>query len=185
MRVLIVGAGTVGFYLARRLAEEAHEVTPIDPDPIKVQRAKDNLDILVIRGNGAAIPVLEEAGLADTEILMSVSGSDEVNLVACLVASKRGVPAKVARISHPEYHARQSILSKEDLGVDPMIGPEQECAWEAFGLLNTSAATEVGAVENYGWMSPPSHFVLAALMIVGRLEIFTVLLLSHPDLWGG
>ena len=138
-----MGAGAVGFYLARRLAEEAHEVTLIDRDPIKVQRAKDNLDILAIRGNGAAIPVLEAAGLADTEILMAVSGSDEVNLVACLVASKRGVPVKVARISHPEYHAPQSILSKEDLGVDLIIGPEQECAWEAFGLLNTSAATDL------------------------------------------
>lgn len=143
MRILILGAGAVGFYLARRLAEEAHEVTIVDPDPDKVKRAQDNLDVLAIRGNGAAIPVLEEAGLADTEILMAVSGSDEVNLVACLVASKRGVPVKVARISHPEYHEPKSILSKEDLGVDLMIGPEQECAWEAFGLLTTSAATDL------------------------------------------
>ena len=143
MRVLIVGAGAVGFYLARRLAEESHEVTLIDPDPSKVQRAADNLDVLAIKGNGAAIPVLEEAGLADAEILMAVSGSDEVNLVACLVASQRGVRVKVARVSHPEYHLPQSVLSGEDLGVDLMIGPEQECAWEAFGLLNTSAATDL------------------------------------------
>jgi trk system potassium uptake protein TrkA len=143
MRILIVGAGAVGFYLARRLAEESHEVTIIDPDPGRVQRAADNLDVLAIKGNGAAAPDLERAGLVDAEILMAVSASDEVNLVACLVASKRGVPVTVARISHPEYHSPKSILSREDLGVDLMIGPEQECAWEAFGLLTTSAATDL------------------------------------------
>ena len=111
MRVLLVGAGAVGFYLARRLAEESHEVTLIDPDPSKVQRAADNLDVLAIKGNGAAIPVLEEAGLADAEILMAASGSDEVNLVACLVASQRGVCVKVARVSHPGGWTQARISS--------------------------------------------------------------------------
>jgi trk system potassium uptake protein TrkA len=167
MRVLIVGAGAVGFYLARRLADESHEVTLVDPDPDKVQRAQDNLDVIAIRGNGAAIPVLEEAGLVNTEIMMAVSGSDEVNLVACLVASKRGVPVKVARISHPEYHAPNSILSREDLGVDLMIGPEQECAWEAFGLLTTSAATELARLAG-GKIQLVGMRVLPGAPVVGK-----------------
>lgn len=142
MRVLIIGAGAVGFHLARRLTEESHEVTVVDSDPSRVQRATDNLDVLAIRGNGASIPVLDEAGIADTDILIAVSASDEVNLVACLVASQRGVGVKVARVSHPEYHESTSVLSREVLGVDLLIGPEQSCALEAFELLSTPAATD-------------------------------------------
>ncbi len=167
MRVLIIGAGAVGFYLARRLAEESHEVTIVDPDPDKVQRAADNLDVLAIRGNGAAIPILEKAGVADAEILIAVSASDEVNLVACLVASQRGVRVKVARISHPEHHSAQSILSREALGVDLLIGPEQECAWEAFGLLSTSAATDLARFAD-GKVQLVGMKVLAGAPVAGK-----------------
>lgn len=143
MRLLIVGAGAVGFHLAQKLSDEAHEVTLIDNDPAKVQHAQDNLDAMVIRGSGASIPVLEKAGLSKTDILVAVTGMDEVNLLACLVADRRQVPVKIARVSHPEFHDSRSILSKEDLGIDLMISPEQECAWEIFDLLNSPAATDL------------------------------------------
>lgn len=143
MRILIVGAGAVGFYLARMLTEEAQEVTLVDSDAAKVRRAEENLDGLAIQGNGAAIPVLEEAGVARADIVMAVSGSDEVNLIACLVASRFEVPVKVARVRHPEHFGPRSVLTREALGVDLLIGPEQECAWEMFELLSTSAATDL------------------------------------------
>jgi trk system potassium uptake protein len=142
MRIVIIGAGAVGFHLARRLTDEGHDVVIIDTNPDKVRRAGDSLDVIAIEGNGASIPVLEEAGIAKADILVAVAHGDEVNLMACLIASRRGVPIKVARVSHPEYHAADSILSREELGVDLMIGPEQECAWEAFQLLNAEAATD-------------------------------------------
>lgn len=186
----------MGFYLARRLAEEAHDVTIVDSDPDKVRRAADNLDALAIEGNGAALPVLEGAGLGKADILMAVSGSDEVNLVACMFALHRGVKVKVARISHPEYYSVQGSLSREDLGVDLMIGPEQECAWEAFGLLNTSAATDLarfagGRIQLVGMKVLPGapvagrtmteidkrsgglDFVVAAVVRAGTTEIPT------------
>jgi trk system potassium uptake protein len=143
MRILIIGAGAVGFDLAQRLTAEGHDVVIVDSDPDKVQRAADNLDILAILGNGASIPVLEEAGLSRTDILVAVARSDEVNLIACLIASRRGVPVKIARVSHPEYHTSESLLSREELGVDLFIGPEQESAWELFQLLNAGAATDL------------------------------------------
>lgn len=143
MRILIVGAGAVGFFLARRLAEEAHEVAIIDPDPVRIQHVSDNLDVLAIRGSGADGPTLEEAGLARAEILMAVSGVDEVNLLACLAASRRGVGVKVARVRHPEHLGGGGTLSATDLGVDLLIGPEQECAWEIYQLLATPAATDL------------------------------------------
>jgi len=143
MRILIIGAGAVGFDLAQRLTDESHEVVIIDSDPDKVQRAADNLDILAVHGNGASIPVLEEAGISRADILVAVAHGDEVNLMACLIASKRGVPVKIARVSHPEYHTTESVLSRDELGIDMFIGPEQESAWELFQLLNASAATDL------------------------------------------
>jgi len=143
MRILIIGAGAVGFDLAQRLIDEDHEVVIVDSNPDKVQRAADNLDILAVHGNGASIPILEEAGISRADILVAVARNDEVNLMACLIGSKRGVPVKIARVSHPEYHTAESVLSREELGIDLFIGPEQESAWELFQLLNASAATDL------------------------------------------
>jgi trk system potassium uptake protein len=143
MRILIVGAGAVGFYLAGRLSDEAQEVAVVDPDPIKIQHVADNLDVLAIRGSGADLPTLEEAGLAGTDILIAVSGVDEVNLLACMAAARRNVRVKVARVRHPEYFSPTSLLPGAELGADLLISPEQECAWEIFQLLATPAATDL------------------------------------------
>ncbi len=142
MRIVIVGAGAVGLHLARQLSDEGHDIVVVDTDPEKVRRARDGLDVIAIEGNGASIPVLEKAGIARADILVAVAHGDEVNLMACLTASRKGVPIKIARVSHPEYHAADSVLSREALGVDLMISPEQECAWEAFLLLSQEAATD-------------------------------------------
>ncbi len=143
MRVLIIGAGAVGFHLASRLARESQEVVLVDPDPEKVQHAMDNLDVLAVRGNGASLPILKEAGLTQADLLMAVSGSDEANLLACLAAARAGVRVKVARVRHPEHYAPGALLSRMDLGVDLFISPEQECALEVFQLLATEAATDL------------------------------------------
>jgi trk system potassium uptake protein len=143
MRIVIVGAGAVGYYLAGRLTDEAQEVVLIDPDPVKIRRASESLDVLAIQGNGASIPTLEEAGVARADLLMAVSGHDEVNLIACLVAARHEVRVKVARVKRPEDFGPGSILPRDQLGVDLLIGPEQECAFEMFQLLNSSAATDL------------------------------------------
>ncbi|HSH45338.1 MAG TPA: Trk system potassium transporter TrkA [Longimicrobiales bacterium] len=196
MRILIIGAGAVGFDLARRLADEDHEVVIVDSDAAKVRHASDNLDILAIHGNGASIPVLDEAGLERADILVAVARGDEVNLMACLIAARRGVPVKIARVSHPEYHTAESVLSREELGVDLLIGPEQESAWELFQLLSSGAGTDLarfaeGRVQLLGMRvregAPVADrtvaeldqelggrdFVLAALVRGGKTEIPT------------
>jgi|GEM_PF-2138648 len=196
MRVLIIGAGAVGFYLARRLSDQAQEVAIVDPDPAKIQHAADNLDVLAVQGNGAAPPTLEAAGLAKTDILVAASGVDEVNLMACLAASRQDVKVKVARVRHPEHFAPGSLLSLQDLGVDLVISPEQECAWEIFQLLATPAATDLarfaeGRVQLMGLRVRPGapvegrslaafdqevgdrRFVVAAVVRDGETEIPT------------
>lgn len=204
MRILIIGAGAVGFHLARRLSEEAHEVTVVDPDPAKIQHAADNLDALTIRGSGADPRILEEARLSGTDILIAVSGVDEVNLIACLAASRRNVPVKVARVRHPEHHGPDGLLPREALGVDLFIGPEQECAWEIFQLLTHPAATDLaqfaeGRVRLMGLRLRPGapmagkslrrldgelegrRFVIAAVVRGDRTEIPTGSTVLEPD----
>ncbi len=143
MRVIIVGAGEVGYHLAERLSQENQDVVIIEADPERAERASDLLDVLTVVGNGASIPVLEEAGIRDARLLMAVTSLDEVNLISCLAATRLGVDYTIARISNPEYYARGSVLSRERLGIDLMINPEREAATETFQLLQSAAATDV------------------------------------------
>ncbi len=194
MRVIIVGAGAVGYYLASRLSEEAQEVVLIDPDPQRIQRAVDTLDVLAVRGNGADLRVLEEAGIARADLLMAVSRADEVNLLACFAASRMGVKVRVARVRDPEQFREGSAVTPEALGVNLLISPEQECAWEIFQLLSTPSATDLarfagGRVQLVGMTVLPGapllgrplaeldrdlrdhRFVLAAVVRNGRTEM--------------
>ena len=143
MKILIVGAGAVGFHLARRLSEEHQDVVVIEADPERARMVEEHLDVLTVVGNGASLPVLEQARIQDVDLLLAVTSKDEVNLVSCLAADRVGVRFKVARVSDPEYYRTGSVLSQEQLGIDLMINPERECAWETFQLLNSEAATDL------------------------------------------
>jgi len=143
MRVIIVGAGEVGYHLAERLSQENQDVVVVDVDPDRAGRASELLDVMTVVGNGASIPVLEEAGIREARILLAVTSQDEVNLISCLAATRLGVNYTIARISNPDYYARGSVLSRERLGIDLMINPEREAARETFQLLRSAAATDV------------------------------------------
>ncbi|MDZ7779527.1 MAG: Trk system potassium transporter TrkA [Gemmatimonadota bacterium] len=155
MRVVIVGAGEVGFHLAQRLSEEDHDVVLIETDPDRAEFAQQQLDVLTIVGNGASMSVLEEAEVRNARVIMAVTSRDEVNLISCLTARKLGVEYTVARISNPEYYNRSSVLSREQMGIDLMVNPERECAWETYQLLQSSAATDV------------AHFAEGRLQLIG------------------
>jgi trk system potassium uptake protein TrkA len=142
MRVLIVGAGQVGFQLAKRLSEEDQDVVLIDLDPQKTSYVSEQLDLLTVTGNGASLPVLERAGLSGAGMLLAVTSQDESNIVACLLASQFDVELRVARISAPEYYEPDSALARELFGIDLVISPEREVAWETLQLLASEAATE-------------------------------------------
>ncbi|MGD2069595.1 MAG: Trk system potassium transporter TrkA [Gemmatimonadota bacterium] len=143
MKVLIIGAGEVGFHLAERLSQENQDVIVIESDPERADFASQQLDVMTIVGNGASLPVLERAGVRGAGMLLAVTSLDEVNLISCLAASRLDVDYTIARISNPEYYTRGSVLSREQLGIDLMINPERECAWETYQLLQSAAATDV------------------------------------------
>ncbi|MEX1182611.1 MAG: Trk system potassium transporter TrkA [Gemmatimonadota bacterium] len=147
MRILILGAGDVGFHLAQRLAEENHDVVVIEQDRERVRGIQDAMDALVIEGNGASLKTLERAGIEKTDLLLAVTSQDEINLMACLSASQYRVPKRIARVSKPDYYDHTGILPPERLGVDLMINPERECALETYQLLHSAAAAEFAQFE--------------------------------------
>jgi len=143
MRIIIVGAGQVGFHLAEQLSHQGQDVVVVDTDRDKTEFIRDRLDVLAIEGNGAAVPVLEEAGVDGADLFLAVTNRDEVNIIGCLAADRLGVNQKIARISNPEFFIEKTVLSKDQLGIDLMINPERECAWETLQLLMSEVATEL------------------------------------------
>ena len=143
MRVVVLGAGEVGYHLAERLSRENQDVIVIESDPERADFAGQQLDVMTVVGNGASLSVLEKARVKEARLLLAVTSRDEVNLIACLAAKRLGVEYTVARISSPEYYSRGSVLSREQMGIDLMVNPERECARETFQLLKTPAFTDV------------------------------------------
>jgi len=130
MKIVIIGAGEVGFHLAKRLSYEKHDLVVIDADPEKCAKAREGLDVAVVEGNGSSQSVLVEAGLESADMLIAASAVDEINILACMIASRMGVKRKVARVRNPDYYGPASILKAEDLGVDLFIHPEEEVIQE-------------------------------------------------------
>ena len=104
MKILILGAGQVGSTVAESLVGEANDITVVDTDSEKLQQLQDRLDLRTLVGNAAHPSILEQAGIADTDMLLAVTQSDEVNMVACkLAASLYNTPTRIARIRAADY----------------------------------------------------------------------------------
>ena len=143
MKILVVGSGQVGFFLCDRLSREGHEVTLIDQDVAAVERAQDRLNVLGVAGNGASAETLEQAGIKDVDIFIAVTNMDEVNILACLIAREYQVGILIARTKNIEYTSQKAILSKEKLGIDLLINPEDAVAEELSKLACNSKAFDV------------------------------------------
>ena len=126
MKILILGAGQVGSTVAESLASEANDITVVDSDGDKLRQLQDRLDLRTLVGNAAHPSTLEQAGIADTDMLLAVTQSDEVNLVACkLAATLYNTPTRIARIRSADYLERKEVFSAENFCVDFSICPEQ------------------------------------------------------------
>ncbi|MDD4835395.1 MAG: Trk system potassium transporter TrkA [Lutispora sp.] len=142
MRIIIIGAGKVGYNLALNLSKENHDVTVIDNDQEALHKAEENLDVLCIKGNGVSTNILIEAGVKETDLLIAVTDSDEVNMVCCLTGKKLGVLSSIARIRDPEY-AHELTMLKEEVGIDMVINPEHAAADEIARSLAFPTAANV------------------------------------------
>ncbi|MCL6635768.1 MAG: Trk system potassium transporter TrkA [Peptococcaceae bacterium] len=137
MKITIIGAGKVGMEITNRLCEEGHDIVVIEKDESKLAKIHEHLDVLCIKGNGSSAKILKSPEVAGSDLLVAVTNSDEVNMIACMTAKKLGAAKTIARIRDPEY-AQELVISKEDLGVDLVINPEYAAAMEIHRLLTVA-----------------------------------------------
>ena len=157
MKIIIIGNGKVGYTLAQQLSGdgEDHDLILIDKNPDALRNADGVLDILCMEGSGASIQVLLEAGVRSADLVVAVTGSDELNMLCCLIAKKLGAKHTVARVRSPEYYKEANLLKRE-IGVSMIINPEYAAAQEISRLLRVPAAFSVeafarGLVEMIGF----------------------------------
>lgn len=142
MRVLIIGAGKVGYQIATSLSKDGHDIVVIDKEQERLEKVDANLDVLSLRGNGLSVKTLEEAQVGQCDLLIAVTNSDEANIVSCIIGKKIGAHKAIARIRDPEY-AEELAGSKEVLGLDMIINPEKAAANEIARLLAITPAMHV------------------------------------------
>lgn len=144
MKIIIVGAGEVGFHIAGHLAHENKDVIIIDKDKEALRRVSDNLDVQVIQGSGSSPVVLEEAGIVDAEIILAVTDSDEINLVACLVADLLSPSTKkLARVRDADFDQFQDKFREEAPHINTIINPEIEVVRTITGMMSVPGAVDV------------------------------------------
>lgn len=142
MKIIIVGCGKVGYVLTEQLTKEGHDITLIDKDEDKLTRVSSNMDVFCVNGNGASYETQIEAGIKETDLLISVTDSDEINMLCCLMAKKAGNCKTIARVRKPEYDFEVNFL-KEELGLSMAINPEMTAAAEMSRLIQYPKALEV------------------------------------------
>ncbi len=142
MNIIIIGCGRVGRTLAQKLNEDGNAVTVIDSDGDKVKRTTDRCDVMGIVGNGATHTVQEEAGIKTADLMIAVTGSDELNLLCCLVAKKESDCQTIARVKNPEYSGDAPYL-KDELGLAMVINPEYAAAEEIARVLRFPFALKI------------------------------------------
>lgn len=142
MKIVIVGCGNVGAALAEQLCREGHNITVVDEKEELVQNITNICDVMGFVGNGAVYSVQEEAGVGDADLMIAITGKDELNLLCCLIAKKAGVRHTVARVRNPVYYQEIAYL-KEELGLSLVINPEYAVAGEMARLLKFPSALKI------------------------------------------
>lgn len=144
MNLIIVGAGEVGYHLAARLSQQKMDIVIIEKDEEKAARVTDTLDVQTIHGSGSSVEILRQAGIADADMLIAVTNSDEVNMISCLVASVQSrAITKIARIRNPEYAQSLGIIGENHLNIDLAINPELEMVNALSRLVEIPDATDI------------------------------------------
>ncbi|MEC7173688.1 MAG: NAD-binding protein, partial [Bacteroidota bacterium] len=148
MKIIIAGAGEVGFHLAKLLSYESLDITLIDIERDRLNYAEGHLDIKTLRGNACSLTVLKESNAAESDLLIAVTGSESVNITVCALAKQLGSKRTIARISNIEFTNSDESISFQDIGVDELISPEELAADEIQQLLDQSAFSNSYEFEN-------------------------------------
>ena len=190
MNIVIIGAGTIGFNLAAKLTqEEGHNLFLVDNDSRRLQPAEENLDVKTLVGDGTSVAVLREARVPEADLVIGVTSSDSVNVLACQLAHKLGAKKKIARIRKSGCFEDPSVLTPYEAGIDMVIYPEEVVAREVFELIMRPYASDVatffdGKMEvvglTIGENAPLIHKTLAEALSLASVP-FNFVAISRED----
>ncbi|MBQ7955449.1 MAG: Trk system potassium transporter TrkA [Lachnospiraceae bacterium] len=147
MKIIIVGCGKVGYTLVEQLSAEGHNIIAIDENMEKLTAVTNNFDVIGIEGNGVSYEILKEADIKGTDLLIAVTGSDEHNLLCCMIAKKAGNCKTIARVRNPIYHNDVEYL-KNEFGLAMIINPESALAQEMSQIVRFPFAQKIDSFAN-------------------------------------
>lgn len=148
MKILIVGAGTVGVSLAEHLSRQEHQIAVIDRDADTCEELSGRLDVLTVTGGGTTPGTLEAAGVRSADMIVAVTKDDDTNIVVCALAAQYGVPKRIARIGNPEYTDDSNPVNLAKLGVTEVIEPEKEMVRTVLNYIDLPGVTEAANFHN-------------------------------------
>jgi trk system potassium uptake protein TrkA len=147
MKIVIAGAGDVGFNLAQLLSLENQDITLIDENEDVLNHASSHLDVMIVKGDVSSLSVLNQCDMKRANLFIAVTTSETTNLFSCILAKKLGATRTIARVNNPEFLETAQIESFEELGVDTLISPQQLAAEEIDRLLSLSAFSHIAEFE--------------------------------------
>lgn len=148
MKIIIAGAGEVGFHLAKLLSYESQDITLIDTNKESLAYAEGHLDIRVLKGDATSVSVLRDAQVSGSDLVIGVTSSETTNITLCMLAKQLGSKRTIARISNTEFVEYRDEIAFSELGIDELISPEELAATEIQLLLNQSAFNDTYEFEN-------------------------------------
>lgn len=148
MKIVVAGAGDVGFHLAELLAFENQDIVLIDTNQEVLDYAATHLDVMTLRGDSSSINTLEQANIGRAALVLAVTTSEKNNLVTAILAKKMGARQTIARVNNQEYLEPGQRETFRELGVDTLISPQELAAEEIFRLVNQCSFTDIFEFEN-------------------------------------
>ena len=147
MKIVIIGIGTIGRTILKSMDHVSHTITVIDEDKEKIESVIEHYDVFGVVGNGACRDIQLEAGVGSADLVIVLTKSDELNILACLVAKNIGAKNTIARVRNPEY--RSQIMDMQDsLGISMIVNPEKDTAGEIFNLINLPSIAQIERFAN-------------------------------------
>ncbi len=143
MNIVVVGCGKIGTSLIANLVKEGHDVVVIDNDPEAIADIRDIYDVICLCGNGADYDILTEAEIDKAVMFIAVTGSDELNMLSCIIAKKMGAQHTVARVRNPEYNEKNLGFIKQQIDLSLSLNPELLTAHELFNILKLPSAVNI------------------------------------------
>jgi len=141
MRIVIAGAGAVGFNLARELTADQHDIVVIEAAPEKIYYVSERVDVTAINGSATDVDILLQAKVQDADVFIAVTDSDEVNIVACSLAYHVGARRRIARVRNPHLSSEEALANKREFHINRVVNPDELATRTAISLVDNPGVT--------------------------------------------